>query len=76
MRNGGADDVVGEALAGEITSGFRRRAAASDDALRPFGLALEGFDRGLCGLRVDPGEQELMPDALVPRSPVGEGGCS
>lgn len=76
MRNGGMDGVVREALAGQITSRLRRRSATSDDALRACRLALERSDGGLRDLLVDAGKVELVADALVPRPPVGEPGCS
>ena len=76
MRNGGVDDVVREALARQIASRLRRGSTASDDALGASRLALERSDSGLRDLRVDPGELELVSDALVPRSPIRERGCS
>jgi hypothetical protein len=72
MRNGCVDDVVREALTGQVASRLRRRAATSDDAPSALRLALERSDGGLRDLRLDSGERELVPDALVPRSPVGE----
>ena len=76
MRNGGVDDVVREALARQIASRLRRGSTASDDALGALRLALERSDCGLRDLRVDPGELELVADALVARSPVRERRCS
>jgi hypothetical protein len=75
MRNGGLDDIVREALTGQVASRFRRRAAASDDAPSALRLALERSDRSVRDLRLDSGERELVPDARVPRSPVGERRC-
>jgi hypothetical protein len=72
MRNGGVDDVVREALTGQVASRLRRRPAASDDAPSALRLALERSDGGLRDLRLDSRERELVPDALIPRSPVGE----
>ena len=75
MRNDGVHDVVGESLAGEVACGLRACPTTFDDAPGPLRLALQRPDHLFGNLGLNPGESELVPDSLVPRSALGQRGC-
>ena len=66
------DDVVGEALSGQVARRLRARASARDDPLGTLTLALERRQRVLDELVVDTGEHQVVTDERVARPAIGE----
>src|SRR6187551_1236632 len=75
MRNDGVHDVVREPLPGEVARRLRARPTSFDDAPGPLRLALERADHIVRDFGVDPGEGELVTNALVPRAALGQRDC-
>jgi len=71
-RNDGVDDVVREALSGEVPSCLRSRASACHDALGTLTLALERRHRIFDELGVDTRAQQVVTDVRIARPAIGE----
>lgn len=71
-RNGGVDNLVGEALSRQVPRRLRSRASARHDALCTLTLALERRHRTLDERGVDTRAQQIVTNERVARPAIGE----
>jgi hypothetical protein len=74
--NDAGDDVLGEALPSQVASGLRSCAAPDDDVLGAVGLCVQRAESVLYKLGRDARSSELVADARVTGTSLGERACT